>query len=305
MTHVNRPNSNVIQLTPKRQQRINGPVSKGPSDRETRIIAITSGKGGVGKTNIVANLGISMVKLGKKVMILDADMGLGNLDILLGISPKYNLSHVALGEKRFSDIIVEGPGNIRILPAASGIQELSQLSKAQTAHLLSELYRVLDPVDILLIDTAAGISSNVLHFNAISQEIIIVTSPEPTAITDAYAIMKILSLQYGAKSFRLLVNMVNDIQEAHEVYRQLSLVAERFLDIHIEYLGHVFFDRNVVRGVKLQQVVTISNPTTMASRCYESLAAKILETSELSFPLRDAKGFLKHLISNKMDFSQS
>ncbi len=304
MMQVKRSSSNVIQLAPKRQSAESGRSVQRSKDRETRIIAITSGKGGVGKTNIVANLGISLVKLGQKVMILDADMGLGNLDILLGISPKFNLSHVAVGEKRISDIIVEGPGNILILPAASGIQELAQLSKAQTTHLLSELYRVLDPIDILLIDTAAGISSNVLHFNAISQEIIVVTSPEPTAITDAYAMMKVLSMQYGARCFRLLVNMVNNIQEAHEVYRQLSLVADRFLDIRIEYLGHVFYDRNVVRGVKLQQVVTLSNPTTLASRCYESLAARILETSELSFPMRDARGFLKHLIANKMDFGQ-
>jgi len=304
MMQVKRNSSNVIQLAPKRQSSESGSSFQRSKNRETRIIAITSGKGGVGKTNIVANLGIALVKLGQKVMILDADMGLGNLDILLGISPKFNLSHVAVGEKRISDIVVEGPGKILILPAASGIQELAQLSKAQTTHLLSELYRVIDPIDILLIDTAAGISSNVLHFNAISQEIIVVTSPEPTAITDAYAMMKILSLQYGARCFRLLVNMVNNIQEAHEVYRQLSLVADRFLDIRIEYLGHVFYDRNVVRGVKLQQVVTLSNPTTLASRCYESLAARVLESSELSFPMRDAKGFLKHLIANKMDFGQ-
>jgi flagellar biosynthesis protein FlhG len=302
---VSKNTSNVIQLTQKRSNRNEAFHPIKPGRKETRIIAITSGKGGVGKTNIVANLGISLAKIGKKVMILDADMGLGNLDILLGLTPRFNLSHVALGEKNISEIIIDGPGNIKILPASSGIQDLAQLSRKQSAHLLGELYAVLNPVDILLIDTAAGITSNVLQFNAISQEIIIVASPEPTAITDAYAMMKILSIKYAAKSFKLLINMVNDIQEAHEVHRQLSLVADRFLDISIEYMGHVFYDRNVVKGVKQQQAVTLLYPSTIASRCFESLAVKLCQSTGLSFPQRDARGFFKELIQNQMDFNKT
>jgi flagellar biosynthesis protein FlhG len=297
--------SNVISLTRKLADR-NGTAPPQPEKgSRTRVIAISSGKGGVGKTNIVANLGISLSRLGKKVMIFDADLGLGNLDILLGLSPKYNFSHVALGEKTLSEIIVEGPCNIKILPASSGVQEMANLSKAQTAELLSELYAVIDPIDILLIDTAAGISSNVMYFNAIAQEVLVVVSPEPTSITDAYALMKILSLRYGVKQFKLLVNMVSDIQEAQEVYRQLKLVAERFLSIAIEYIGHVSYDKNVTRGVRQQKAVCDLYPETQASRCFNSLAVKLSQTPQAAFPPKDTRLFWQELITNKLDFTRS
>ena len=296
--------SNVISLTRKLAAK-NGTAPPQPEKgSRTRVIAISSGKGGVGKTNIVANLGISLSQLGKKVMIFDADLGLGNLDILLGLSPKYNFSHVALGEKTLSEIIVEGPCNIKILPASSGVQEMANLSKAQTAELLSELYAVIDPIDILLIDTAAGISSNVMYFNAIAQEVLVVVSPEPTSITDAYALMKILSIRYGVKQFKLLVNMVSDIQEAHEVYRQLKLVAERFLNIAIEYIGHVSYDKNVTRGVRQQKAVCDLYPDTQASRCFNSLAVKLCQTPQAASPPKDTRLFWQELITNKLDFTK-
>jgi flagellar biosynthesis protein FlhG len=296
--------NNVISLTRKLAAK-NTPASTelGKGSR-TRVIAISSGKGGVGKTNIVANLGISLSQLGKKVMIFDADLGLGNLDILLGLTPKYNFSHVALGEKTLSEIIVEGPCNIKILPASSGIQEMASLSKAQTADLLSELYAVIDPIDILLIDTAAGISSNVMYFNAIAQEVLVAVSPEPTSITDAYALMKILSIRYGVKQFKLVVNMVSDIQEAHEVYRQLKLVAERFLDIAIEYIGHVSYDKNVTRGVRQQKAVCDLYPDTQASRCFNSLAVKLCQSPLAGSPPKNTRLFWQELIINKQDFTK-
>jgi len=276
-------------------------ASRQDKGSRTRVIAISSGKGGVGKTNIVANLGISLSRLGKKVMIFDADLGLGNLDILLGLSPKYNFSHVALGEKTLSEIIVDGPCNIKILPASSGIQEMANLSKAQTADLLSELYAVIDPIDILLIDTAAGISSNVMYFNALAQEVLVVVSPEPTSITDAYALMKILSIRYGVKQFKLLVNMVSDIQEAQEVYRQLKLVAERFLDIVIEYIGHVNYDKNITRGVRQQKAVCDLYPDTMASRCFNSLAVKLSQLPLGAALPKNPRLFWQELITSKQD----
>jgi flagellar biosynthesis protein FlhG len=243
-------------------------------------------------------------RLGKKVMIFDADLGLGNLDILLGLSPKYNFSHVVLGEKSLSEIIVDGPCNIKILPASSGVQGMANLSKAQTADLLSELYAVIDPIDILLIDTAAGISSNVMYFNAIAQEVLVVVSPEPTSITDAYALMKILSIRYGVKQFKLLVNMVSDIQEAQEVYRQLKLVAERFLDIVIEYIGHVNYDKNITRGVRQQKAVCDLYPDTQASRCFNSLAVKLCQLPLGASPPQNTRLFWQELITNKKDFTK-
>jgi flagellar biosynthesis protein FlhG len=297
--------SNVISLSRKlAAKNAIAPSPRSDKGSRTRVIAISSGKGGVGKTNIVANLGISLSRLGKKVMIFDADLGLGNLDILLGLSPKYNFSHVALGEKTLSEIIVEGPCNIKILPASSGIQEMANLSKAQTADLLSELYAVIDPIDILLIDTAAGISSNVMYFNAIAQEVLVVVSPEPTSITDAYALMKILSIRYGVKQFKLLVNMVSDIQEAQEVYRQLKLVAERFLDIVIEYIGHVNYDKNITRGVRQQKAVCDLYPDTQASRCFNSLAVKLSQSPLGASPPKNTRLFWQELITNKMDFTK-
>ncbi len=241
----------------------------------TRVISITSGKGGVGKTNIVANLGFVLSRLGKKVLILDADLGLGNLDILLGLAPKYNFSHVITGVKTIPKITIEGPGNMKILPSSSGIQEFTRLSNEQKIRIFTELDLLIDSIDILLIDTAAGISSNVMYFNSTAQEIMVVVSPEPTSMTDAYALMKVLSSKYSVKHFKLVVNMVKDIQEAHDIFKQLNLVANRFLDISIEYMGHVSFDENVKEGVKLRKIVSELYPDTSASRCFASLATKL------------------------------
>ena len=223
----------VISLTRKREERDGSSMKKPRRTRRSnaRVIAITSGKGGVGKTSIVGNLGYALTKLGKKVLILDADLGLGNLDVLLGLAPKYNLSHVILGEKTIEDIIVEGPGKMRILPASSGIQELTHLNKDQKIQILTQLDLLIESVDILFIDTAAGISSNVMDFNATAQEVVVVVSPEPTSITDAYALMKVLSLKYSGKDCKLMVNMVSRPEEGREVFRQLQLVTDRFLDM--------------------------------------------------------------------------
>lgn len=264
--------------------------------QNTRVIAVTSGKGGVGKTNIVANLGYAFSRLGQKVLILDADMGLGNLDVLLGLAPKHNLSHVIIGEKSISEIIVEGPGNMLILPASSGIQELTQLTQNQKIQILRELDRAIDSVNILLIDTAAGISSNVMDFNVTAHEIIVVVSPEPTSITDAYALMKVLSLKYAEKSCKVVVNLANSAQQGREVFRQLNLVAERFLDMHIDYLGSVLFDANVTRGVKQQKLVSDLYPDTRASKCFSDLARKIFHTPSTHVPEGDSNFFWHHLI---------
>jgi len=268
------------------------------STSKMRVIAISSGKGGVGKTNIVANLGFSLSQLGKKVFILDADLGLGNLDILLGMTPKYNLSHVVAGLKTIAEITVEGPGKMNILPASSGIQELTQLGEEHKTKLLKEIDVLKDFIDILLIDTAAGISSNVLYFNAAAQDIMVVVAHEPASITDAYALMKVLSLQYSTNHFKLLVNLAANKEEAYEVYRQLNLVADRFLDITIEYIGYVLFDENVTKSVRRQKVVSELYPNSQASKCFVSIANKICE-SPPHFPQGDTSFFWKHLLQKK------
>ena len=264
----------------------------------TRVISVTSGKGGVGKTNIVANLGYTFARQGKKVLILDADLGLGNLDVLLGLAPKFNLSHVILGEKSVNDIIVEGPGQMLILPASSGIQELTQLTQDQKVRILSELDQLIGAVDILFIDTAAGISSNVMDFNVTAHEIIVVVSPEPTSITDAYALMKVLSLKYAEKCCKVIVNLSGTSQQGREVFRQLNMVTERFLDMTLDYLGSVQFDAKITQGVKQQKLVSELYPDTQASRCFSDLARKISVSSPTHVPQGSSNFFWHHLIEN-------
>ena len=296
------PSNKVIPLAPRISPR-GSTASQGKNKirrSNTRVIAITSGKGGVGKTNIVANLGYMFSKLGKQVLIFDADLGLANLDVLLGLAPKFNLSHVITGTRSIEDIIVEGPGNMRILPASSGIQELTQLSKAQKIEILTDLDKVLGTVDLLIIDTAAGISSNVMDFNLSAHEIIVVVSPDPTAITDAYALMKVLSLKYAEKHCKLLVNLVHSQREGLEVFRQLSLVTERFLDISVEYMGSVLFDERVTKGVRQQKLVSDIYPEAQASKCFAKLAQRIHQSPHTNIPKGDTNFFWRHLVRDSV-----
>jgi flagellar biosynthesis protein FlhG len=293
------PSNKVIHLARRLEKRKKA-ARKNEMNRNssTRVIAITSGKGGVGKTNIVANLGYAFSQLGKKVLILDADVGLGNLDVLLGMAPKYNLSHVIMDQKSLKDIIISGPGNMQILPASSGIQELTSLSQNQKIKLLTEIDKLINSVDILFIDTAAGISSNVMDFSVSAHEIIVVVSPEPTSITDAYALMKVLSLKYSEKSCYLLTNMVVSSQEGKEVFRQLNLVTSKFLDMNIDYLGYVAFDEKVPRCIKYQKIVCEFYPEAEASRCYSTLARKISNRPPMKLPDGDTNLFWHHLVQN-------
>ena len=263
---------------------------------QARVIAITSGKGGVGKTNIVANLGYTLSRLGKKVMILDADLGLGNLDVLLGVAPRFNISHVIRGEKSMAEIVEEGPGQMKILPAASGIQDLTQLTHEQKMQVFTELDRLIDDMDLLLIDTAAGISSNVMDFNVLAHEIMVVVSPEPTSITDAYALMKVLSLKYSEKSCNLVVNMAASPKEAQDVFRQLELVTDRFLDIHIDYLGCVLRDDKLTRSVKQQRLVSDLYPESRAGKSFNDLARRVAKLAPGSRPKGNTNLFWHHLV---------
>lgn len=249
------------------------------TERLARIISVTSGKGGVGKTNIVINLGLALKRLNKRVLILDADLGLGNLDVLLGLAPRYNLSHVLRGIKTMEEIIVHGPEGIMILPASNGIQEMAHLTGTQRFKLISELDRMLETNDILLIDTASGISSDVTYFNVKAQEILIVVTPEPTSITDAYALIKVLSLKYRANQFNVVVNKARNMQEAQDVFRQLQTVTDKFLTISIEYLGAILFDEMVQRSAKRQRILMDMHPRSPAARCYTALAKRMNSSS--------------------------
>lgn len=264
---------------------------------EVQVIAVTSGKGGVGKTNVVANLALAMAQTGKRVMVLDADLGLSNLDVLLGLVPVHTLEHVLAGEKRLDEIILTGPAGVQILPASSGIQELTVLTSDQQQLLRDEFDRLAQDVDVLLIDTGAGISSNVLFFAVAAQEIMVVASPEPTSITDAYALMKVLSSRFSEKRFRLLVNMVRRREEGPEVYRKIGLVADRFLNISIDYVGAIPVDDYVPMAVRRQRAVLDLFPQAPASREFQRLANQVAQWRVAESPKGSVQFFLQSLIA--------
>jgi flagellar biosynthesis protein FlhG len=248
----------------------------GRSDRPILVVAVSSGKGGVGKTNSVVNLAVAIQQQGKKVLLLDADLGLGNIDVLLGLTPKCNLGDLLSGEKRLEEVLVDGPEGIKILPASSGVQELTELSTEDRLQLSQHLDAMDIDIDVMIIDTGAGISDNVLFFNVAAQEIVVVVSPEPTSLTDAYALMKVLFKKHGERRFNLLVNTAKTKKEGLEVYKKISLVAERFLNISVDYLGCVLYDENVPRAVVQQKAVIELFPHTKASRCFKEIAREII-----------------------------
>ncbi len=242
-----------------------------------RVFSFSSGKGGVGKTNIVTNLALAMTRLGARVLVLDADLGLANIDVLLGLAPKYNIKHVLSGEKRLRDVLVEGPEGFLILPAGSGVPELVALTSEEKMVLMDELEELEELIDIMLIDTAAGISDTVLYFNAAAQKRIVIVTPEPTSITDAYALIKVLANRHQVKNFSILVNWCRDREEAIKVYRQLSQVADRFLDsISLDLLGFIPKDDKLPRAVLRQRAVLDLYPDSDAGKSLEQIAQNLL-----------------------------
>jgi len=246
--------------------------SQGP-----KIIAVTSGKGGVGKTNVVGNLSVSLSELGKKIVVLDADFGLANIDVLLGLTPRYHLGHVLFGNKSLTEIMVQGPKGIRIIPASSGLQRMSELTLAQRNHLVESFTHLDTDTDYFIIDTAAGISRNVIHFLLAAQEVVVVSAPEPTAIVDAYAVIKIILVEDPKKPIQVLINSVEKSEDAHEVFCQINSVVKRFLNREIDYLGHIERDSHVPQAVRSQMLVTHRYPNAPASRCFRDLARRIAQ----------------------------
>lgn len=257
---------------------------RGKGSGPFRVISVTSGKGGVGKSNIVVNLGLALAQQGLKVLLIDADLGLGNLDILLGLTPQFTIQDILSLRHRLADVIVEGPGGLKILAASSGISELAMLDESQKLFLLDEMDHYTEDVDVVLIDTGAGISSNVLFFNIAANERIVVVNNQPPSIADAYALIKVLATQYGEKSFRLLVNGLAHEREAVLVYRTLLKVTERFLgqEISLDYLGFIPLDAAVPQAVMRQQPVLALYPRTPASKSFVALAQSLWESSRPS-----------------------
>ncbi len=251
------------------------PVMPRASTPAVRVIAIASGKGGVGKTSLTANLAVTLARQGQRVCVLDADLGLANLDVVYGLSPKESLLHVLRGDRRLADVIVDGPAGVRVIPAASGIAELTALGAREQQTLLDAVEELDGSLDVLLVDTAAGISSNVLYFAAAASEVLVVITPEPTALTDAYALVKVLSTKHAVRDFSVVVNMARGAADAGAAFRRLARAAERFLRVRLEYQGYVPFDDAVGRAVRVQTPVVLGAPGTPASLALGSLADRL------------------------------
>jgi flagellar biosynthesis protein FlhG len=273
-------------------------MRKGTQPRNPiRVISVTSGKGGVGKTNVVANLALALCRMKKRVLILDADLGLANMDVMLGLNPRYTIQNVLSGEKKIEEVIVTAPGGFKLLPAASGIQELTELGNHDRLLLLNELDSIQDRFDVLLIDTAAGISSNVMYFNFAAMEKVVVVTNEPTSLTDAYALIKVLTNKYHQKRFKVLVNSARSASEASKIYRSLGLVADQYLGSpSLDYLGWIPYDKMVPAAIRKQQMVLQRYPDTPASKSFMELARRLTGKEEEQAVVGDIRFFWRKLL---------
>lgn len=248
------------------------PSKKMDDNSNARVITITSGKGGVGKTNVTTNLGIALAIQGARVCIFDADTNLANINILLGIHPEYTLEHFLNGEKTIQEILADGPRGIKIIPAASGIADFSKLDQHQREKLVGALAELESQYDYLLIDTAAGIGENVLSFVQSAQYTILVISPEPTSLTDAFSLLKTLKRDGYSNPIYVMVNMVLDYGNSMEVYSRFEMAVDKYLQLKVHYVGYISLDESVISSVRLQQPVIIQKPDAPASKCFQSLA---------------------------------
>lgn len=242
--------------------------------RPTKVIAITGGKGGVGKTNVSVNLAAALTRLGSEVMLFDADLGLANVDVALGLSPEHNLSHVIAGQCSLEEILVDAPGGFTIVPAASGTQRMAELSASEHAALIrcfSELQR---DVDVLLVDTAAGISEGVVNFVRACRELVVVACDEPSSVTDAYALIKVLN-RHGIERFHMVANRVRSRREGQRLHQKLAMATERFLDLDLDFIGAIPEDDRLRRAVQKQLPVVQTHPNSPSARAFYNLARQI------------------------------
>lgn len=268
--------------------------------KPVKVIAVTAGKGGVGKSNVSVNLAVALAQLDKNVMLMDADLGLANIDIMLGLHTKYNLSHVVQGLCDLSDIILQGPAGIQVIPAASGTEFMTHLSHAEHAGMIDAFNELTDDLDYLIIDTAAGISDTVLSFARSSQELVVVVCDEPTSLTDAYALIKVLSKRYDRTHFHILANMVRNIKDGRDLFQKLFRVAEQFLDVHLDYLGAIPFDEHVHKAVKKQKPVLIAYPESFASSSLRELADGVTSWPCKTSLMGNTSFFIERLVTGEI-----
>jgi len=263
-------------------------------DAPASVLAVTSGKGGVGKSNISANLAICLAAAGKKVALVDADLGLGNLDVVLNINSKYNISHLINGSKTVEEIIQVGPEGVEVICGASGLDTIAELGQFQRQRLLSELEKLQDNYDVIIIDTGAGISKSVLSFCLSSDHVLVISTPEPTSITDAYAMIKVLTTQKFAGRLSLLINMASSKAEGKQVYRQIASVAKRFLSTYVYEAGVILKDERLCESVKVRKAVVLNYPHSQITRSIAALATKLSRGNSLN---SGEAGFFKRVVN--------
>jgi flagellar biosynthesis protein FlhG len=246
------------------------------SKRPLRIIGVTSGKGGVGKTNLAANLAVLAAKQGQRVLIIDGDLGLANVEIIYGLRPRHHLGHLLSGDVTIQDVLATGPAGVKVLPAGNGLQQLTRLDDGQRLRLVGALEELEDDFDVVFLDSGAGIGDNVLFFIGAAQEAMLVVSPEPTSLTDAYATIKVLCQDAGVRHFDIVVNQAGNESLARDIFDKLSAVAGRFLDARVRWLGWVPRDENVHRSVMAQRAFVELFPTTPATRALNNVADTLL-----------------------------
>ncbi len=260
-----------------------------------RIIAVTSGKGGVGKSNLTVNLALAFLAEGKKVLVIDADLGMANVDVLLGTSSKYNLLHLLDDDVVLDDVILKGPYGLRYISGGSGMEQAGEFTPAERSLLEEKLTGCGELADIILIDTGAGIGRNVLDFILAADEVVLVTTPEPTAMTDAYAVMKAYSIYAAKPNMRIVVNRVYDEAESLEVAEKLRKTAERFLHMEIGSLGAIYEDRTMIQAVRQQKPILQAYPDSLAAKCIKAIARSILY-GEKVLVKKGWKSFLQYFL---------
>ncbi|MDD3608899.1 MAG: MinD/ParA family protein [Halothiobacillaceae bacterium] len=243
--------------------------------RPVQVIAVTSGKGGVGKTNVSVNLAMALARMGRKVLLMDADLGLGNVDVQLGLSPKYNLSHVIDGSRSLEEVIVEGPLGVYVIPAASGVKKMAELTPGENAGLIHAFGHLSLAIDTMIVDTAAGIAESVVSFARAAREVVVVVCDEPASITDAYAMIKVLSREYGVQRFHVIANMTHHPQEGRKLYGKLLAVTDRFLDVTLGFLGAVPYDEYLRKAIQRQQPVVVAYGGSRSAQAFSEMATRV------------------------------
>lgn len=271
-----------------------------PPQRKTRIIAVTSGKGGVGKTNIATNMGIAYAKMGKRVIVIDADLGLANVNVMMNIIPQYNLYHVIKRQKRMSEIIIDTNYGIKLIAGASGFSKIANMTEEERNSFIKEMYTLAE-ADIIIIDTSAGVSKNVLGFLAAADEVIVVTTAEPTAITDAYGIIKIIATEVDNMelNLKLIVNRVVSAVEGKKIADRMVQIAAQFLNLKIEYIGFIYNDSAVEQAVLKQSPFYVHSPKSKASGCLRHIVARLEKTDYNEYA--GLSGFIRKLFGKKWE----